>query len=229
MKRLLFLMFFVSIAQLFYAQEKYTISGELPDHSLDNTYLCLNDMSALPDERERMRHAFRDSVLVKDGKFFYEGTLSRKPFLASVYSLKKHGLLSVTFVIEAGDIHIRVANWADGAVVSGTPINEDYSTYMVDRKGGLDSRLYFFEKYASYPDVIRLHLSSWIEGKTASERRYFPKFMQILDKMPEPDRSILLAWRDYTVKKDEYEEKTKPIVDSIYKNRPRYVETVQEK
>lgn len=134
MKRLLFLMFFVSIAQLFYAQEKYTISGELPDHSLDNTYLRLVEMTALSEEHERLRHAFSDSILVQDGKFFYEGTLSRKPFLASVYSLKKHGLLSVTFVIEAGDIHIRVANWADGAVVSGTPINEDYSTYMVGWK-----------------------------------------------------------------------------------------------
>ena len=222
-------MFFVSIAQLFYAQEKYTISGELPDHSLDNTYLRLVEMTALSEEHERLRHAFSDSILVQDGKFFYEGTLSRKPFLASVYSLKKHGLLSVTFVIEAGDIHIRVANWADGAVVSGTPINEDYSTYMVGWKKGLDGQLYFFKKYTSYPDVIRFHLSFFIKGKQKSKHPYFPKFMQILDKMPEPDRSILLAWRDYTVKKDEYEEKTKPIVDSIRKNRPRYVEIVPKK
>lgn len=27
---------FVSMTQLFYGQEKYTIQGELPDHSLDN-------------------------------------------------------------------------------------------------------------------------------------------------------------------------------------------------
>lgn len=133
------------------------------------------------------------------------------------------------FIIEAGDIHIRVDNWADGAVVSGTSINEDYRTYMSTPKKIIENRLCFFEKYASYPDVIRFHLSSWIDGKKASKHRYFPKLMQILDKMPEPDRSILLAWRDYTVKKDEYEEKTKPIVDSIRKNRPRYVETVPKK
>lgn len=84
MRRFLFLMLFVSIAQLFYGQEKYTITGELPDHSLDNTYLRLMDVSALGEERERVSHAFSDSILVKDGKFFYEGVLSRKPFLAGI-------------------------------------------------------------------------------------------------------------------------------------------------
>lgn len=224
MKRFLFLMFFVSIAQLFYGQEKYTITGELPDHSLDNTYLCLADMSTLSGERERLSHAFKDSILIKDGKFVYEGVLSRKPFLASVYSLKSSRLLNVMFIVEAGDIHIRVANWADKAVVSGTPINEDYNTYMIAKRKRLENRLYFLDKYASYPDVIRLHLSSWIAGKKASERPYFSKFMQVVEKMPEPDRSILLAWRDYTIQKDEYREKTKPLLDSIRRNAPRFVE-----
>lgn len=225
MRRLSLLIFFVSMVQLFYGQEKYTITGELPDHSLDDTYLCLSEMSALSEERERIHHAFRDSILIKDGKFVYEGVLSRKPFLASVYSLKNRNLLSVMFVIEAGNIHIRVANWADEAVVSGTPINEDYNTYMINRKGNWDGRLYFFDKNASYPDVIRLHLSFHIKGKKASENRYFPKLMQVVEKMPEPDRSILLAWRNYTIQRDEYREKTQPILDSIHKNRPRYVET----
>ncbi len=229
MKKLLFLMLFVSIAQLFYGQEKYTITGELPDHSLDNTYLRLREMTALSEEHERINHAFRDSILVQDGKFVYEGILSRKPFLASVYSLKNSKLLTFKVVIEAGEIHVRVANWADGAVVSGTPINDDFYTYMVAGKGEPKGTLYFFEKYASYPDVIRVYLSFWIDGKKASKYSGFPTLMQVVDKMPEPDRSILLAWRDYTVKKDEYEEKTKPILDSIRKNKPRYVEFVPKK
>lgn len=226
MKRFLFLMFFVSIAQLFYGQGKYTITGELPDHSLDNTYLRLSEMSALGEERKRISNAFRDSILVKDGKFFYEGVLSRKPFLAWIRSLKNDKLLRFNFVIEIGDIHIRVANWADKAVVSGTPINEDYNTYMLAGKISLENQLYFLDKYASYPDVIRWHLSFWINGKKASKRPYFSKFMQVVEKMPEPDRSILLGWRDYTIQRDEYEEKTQPILDSIRQNRPRYVETV---
>ena len=229
MKRLLFLMFFVSIAQLFYGQEKYTITGELPDHSLDNTYLRLSELTALSGERERLRHAFSDSILVQDGKFFYEGILSRKPFLAWISSLKNRKILRFNLVVEAGNIHIRVDNWADGAVVSGTPINEDYNTYMVGWKKGWDGRLYFFEKYAPYPDVIRLELSYNIKGKKASKRPHFSEYMQVVDKMPEPDRSILLGWRDYTIQRDEYDEKTQPILDSIRSNAPRFIEIVPEK
>jgi hypothetical protein len=32
--------------------------------------------------------------------------------------------------------------------------------------------------------------------------------------MPKADRDILLAWLDYTIKKYEYEKKTKPLLDS---------------
>ena len=228
MRRLLFLMLFVSIAQLFYGQEKYTITGELPDHSLDNTYLRLMDVSALGEERERVSHAFSDSILVKDGKFFYEGVLSQKPFLAGIRSVKNSKILNVLFVIESGNIHIRISNWSNKAVVSGTPINEDYNTCMIAERNQ-ENQLYFFEKYASYPNVIRLHLSFHIKGKKASERPYFAKYMQVIDKMPEPDRSILLSWRDYTIQRDEYREKTKPLLDSIRKNAPRFVETVPAK
>ncbi len=137
-------------------------------------------------------------------------------------------MLNVNFVIEAGDIHIRVANWYDKAVLSGTPINEDYNTYMISGKN-LENQLRFFEKYASCPDVIRMPLSFHIKGKKASKNPYFAKYMQVIDKMPEPDRSILLSWRDYTIQRDEYREKTKPLLDSIRKNAPRFVETVPAK
>lgn len=228
MRRFLFLMLFVSIAQLFYGQEKYTITGELPDHSLDNTYLCLMDLSALGEEHERVSHAFSDSILVKDGKFVYEGVLSQKPFLAGIRSVKNSKMLNIQFVIEAGNIHIRVANWYDKAVLSGTPINEDYNTCMIAERNQ-ENQLYFFEKYASCPDVIRMPLSFHIKGKKASKNPYFSKYMQVLDKMPEPDRSILLSWRDYTIQKEEYRKKTKPLLDSIRKNAPRFVETVPAK
>ena len=85
---ILLIIAFVSIAQQFYGQEKYTIWGELPDHSLDNSYLRLVNNSAIGQEYERMKHSFIDSILVVDGKFHYEGVLSQKPFLAYLSSAR---------------------------------------------------------------------------------------------------------------------------------------------
>lgn len=229
MKKYLFIFIFVSIAQLFYGQGKYTIQGELPDHSLDNSYLRLTNSSALSQEKERIKHSFIDSILVVDGKFHYEGSLSQKPFLAYLSSAKtgrKMLDLDLHFIVEPGNIHIRIANWADEGVVSGTPINEDYNTYMIATKRNLKKELLFLEKYAQYPDVVRFHLSFLLNGRRASKDPDFPKYLQILDRMPKADRNILLAWLDYTIKREEYEKKTKPLLDSIRNNAPRFIETI---
>ena len=228
MKKYLFIFIFVSIAQLFYGQGKYTIQGELPDHSLDNSYLRLTNSSALSQEKERIKHLFIDSILVVDGKFHYEGSLSQKPFLAYLSSAKtgrKMLDLGLHFIVEPGNIHIRIANWADEGVVSGTPINEDYNTYMITRRS-MENQLLFLEKYAQYPDVVRFHLSFLLNGRRMSRDPNFPKYLQILDRMPKADRDILLAWLDYTIKKYEYEKKTKPLLDSIRNNAPRFIETI---
>ena len=196
MKKYLFIFIFVSIAQLFYGQGKYTIQGELPDHSLDNSYLRLTNSSALSQEKERIKHSFIDSILVVDGKFHYEGSLSQKPFLAYLSSAKtgrKMLDLGLHFIVEPGNIHIRIANWADEGVVSGTPINEDYNTYMIATKRNLKKELLFLEKYAQYPDVVRFHLSFLLNGRRASKDPDFPKYLQILDRMPKADRDILLV------------------------------------
>ena len=209
MKKYLFIFIFVSIAQLFYGQEKYTIQGELPDHSLDNSYLRLTNSSALSQEKERIKHLFIDSILVVDGKFHYEGVLSQKPFLAYLSSARTgRNMLDfgLYFIVEPGNIHIRIANWADEGVVSGTPINEDYNTYIITRRS-MENQLLFLEKYAQYPDVVRFHLSFLLNGRRMSRDPNFPKYLQILDRMPKADRDILLAWLDYTIKKYEYEKK----------------------
>ena len=226
---ILLIIAFVSIAQQFYGQEKYTIWGELPDHSLDNSYLRLVNNSAIGQEYERMKHSFIDSILVVDGKFHYEGVLSQKPFLAYLSSARtgRNMLdLGLYFIVEPGNIHIRIANWADEGVVSGTPINEDYSTYMIGTKRSMENQLLFLEKYAQYPDVVRFHLSFLLNGRRASKDPDFPKYLRILDRMPKADRDILLAWRDYTIKREEYREKTKPLLDSIRDNAPRFIETI---
>ena len=229
MKKYLFIFIFVSIAQLFYGQGKYTIQGELPDHSLDDSYLRLTNSSALSQEKERIKHLFIDSILVVDGKFHYEGVLSQKPFLAYLSSARtgRNMLdLGLYFIVEPGNIHIRIANWADEGVVSGIPINEDYSTYMIGTKRSMENQLLFLEKYAQYPDVVRFHLSFLLNGRRMSRDPNFPKYLQILDRMPKADRDILLAWLDYTIKKYEYEKKTKPLLDSIRNNAPRFIETI---
>lgn len=46
------------------------------------------------------------------------------------------------FIVESGNIHIRIANWADEGVVSGTPINEDYNTYIITRRS-MENQLLF--------------------------------------------------------------------------------------
>ena len=185
MKKYLFIFIFVSIAQLFYGQGKYTIQGELPDHSLDDSYLRLTNSSALSQEKERIKHLFIDSILVVDGKFHYEGVLSQKPFLAYLSSARtgRNMLdLGLYFIVEPGNIHIRIANWADEGVVSGTPINEDYSTYMIGTKRSMENQLLFLEKYAQYPDVVRFHLSFLLNGRRMSRDPNFPKYLQILLK-----------------------------------------------
>lgn len=208
MKKYLFIFIFVSIAQLFYGQEKYTIQGELPDHSLDNSYLRLTNSSALSQEKERIKHLFIDSILVVDGKFHYEGVLSQKPFLAYLYSAgTKRKMLDfgLYFIVESGNIHIRIANWADEGVVSGTPINEDYNTYIITRRSMEIN--YSFREICPIPGCRTVPLIFLLNGRRMSRDPNFPKYLQILDRMPKADRDILLAWLDYTIKKYEYEKK----------------------
>jgi len=133
MKKHLFFFIFVSIAYLFYGQEKYTIRGEFPDHSLDNEYVLLYDFSSLQGEYERSKQAFIDSILVIDKVFHYEGTINRDPFLALALCSKGRYLkYSTTFIVEPGNIQIRIVDWASDGDVSGTSINNDYNKYIIE-------------------------------------------------------------------------------------------------
>lgn len=96
---------------------------------------------------------------------------------------------ATSFVIEPGNIQIHITNWYEEGNVSGTPINKDYNTCVIERRN-LVNRIFrtirlkgqtseaegaysfgsafedfekvnwlSLEKYAKYPDVIRVMLS----------------------------------------------------------------------
>ena len=71
------------------------------------------------------------------------------------------------------------------------------------------------------------YLSIWM-GEERQKSPVFSKCLHILNLMPKADRDILLAWRDYTIKKEEYREKTKSLLDSIHNNAPRFIEAISK-
>lgn len=259
MRKNLFFIVFAFFVQLLYGQENYTIQGEFPDNSLDGKYIILTDKSFLPDEDKRKWKASDDEVkiLVTDKKFHYEGVTTRKPFLAQIYYDRPtfSGQTSATsFVIEPGNIHIHITDWYEEGNVSGTPINRDYDTCVIERKKIINRDLrtirlkgqiqkdddphsfnsaferfkegefIFFEKYAKFPDVIRVMLSRYLEVKKLNKRLVDSKYLRILDLMPKADRDILIAWREYTMKREEYWAKRRALTDSLNRNAPRFIE-----
>lgn len=91
-----------------------------------------------------------------------------------------------------------------------------------------EGKLIFLEKYAAYPDVVRYWLYFYLNGRRASKNPNFSKCLHILDLMPKAERDVLWAWRDYTIKKEEYRENTKSLLDSIHNNVPRFIETISK-
>ena len=85
-EKLFFLIIFVFFAQLLLGQEKFTIRGEFPDNTLDGKYVLLIDKSYLLEEREGQKQAYDNSIKIKviGKEFFYEGTVTRKPFFAQI-------------------------------------------------------------------------------------------------------------------------------------------------
>lgn len=257
--RTLLIIVFASVVQLFYGQERYTISGEFPDRSLDGEYVFLYEHSALVEEPERMKQAFKDTILVVGNTFHYEGTLKRKPFLVSLSCSKgRQFRYNTSFVIEPGDIQLRIVDWGSEGNVSGAPINNDYNAYIIECKKQVDKMrtkreeeamksdarlnalfrdayirstegcLLFGEKYAQYPDVIRSWLAMYIDpiNQTAGDEAILSRFLHVVDLMPEAERDILLAWREYRTELQEHMVKARALRDSLEAKRPRFIEVV---
>ena len=128
------LLAFIAFFPLFLCgQGKITISGELPDHSMDGSYVYFRANNAPIDFGLELI----DSVLIKDGRFYYEGEMTEAPFLADLLCKKVvdgHRINTSSFIMEPGDIRIKITDWEEKADLFGTPINEDYSKYIVKPK-----------------------------------------------------------------------------------------------
>lgn len=260
MKEKLFpLIVFVFSAQLLLGQEKFTIRGEFPDNSLDGKYVLLIDKSYLFEESKRQKQAYANSIKIKviGKEFSYEGTVTRKPFFAQISydGPPFHKGTDINLFVESGDIYIRMVDWDGNAKVSGTPINEDYNTYIIEREDQwraiywnhdrtkmakdsvkrdvrlgnlaterrLEGRFTFLEKYAQYPDVVRVMLSKDLVRIALPG---LAKYLRIVDLMPKADREVLLYWRDYKLKKWEFDKKNKATVDSLIGPAPHFIETI---
>ena len=136
-ENLFFLIIFVFSAQLLLGQEKFTIRGEFPDNTLDGKYVLLIDKSSLLEEREGQKQAYANSIKIKviGKEFFYEGIVTRKPFFAQISydGPSFHKATDINLFVEPGNIYIRMVDWDTDANVSGTSINEDYNTYILER------------------------------------------------------------------------------------------------
>lgn len=132
MNKNIFFTLFALFPILCCGQGKYTVHGEFPDNSLDGTFVQVRILNIFLGEFQ-----FIDSALVINGKFHYEGDSIEEPFLAHIRYEKSDSVRparSTDFIMEPGDIYIKVTDWAEFGNVSGTPINEDYNVYVERRK-----------------------------------------------------------------------------------------------
>ena len=89
------------------------------------------------------------------------------PFLVQIYYDRPtfSGQTSATsFVIEPGNIQIHITDWYEEGNVSGTPINKDYNTCVIERKN-LVNRI-FRERYFELENNIEKNDMSNLQKKT---------------------------------------------------------------
>ena len=263
-EKLFFLIIIVFSAQLLLGQEKFTIRGEFPDNTLDGKYVLLIDKSYLLEEREGQKQAYDNSIKIKviGKEFFYEGTVTRKPYFAQISydGSSFHKETDINLFVEPGNIYIRMVDWDTDANVSGTSINEDYNTYILEREAQwsavywnrdrrkvaedstktensnlLDTsvteqrsegRFTFLEKYAKYPNVIRVMLARDLRTKYPIRESELSQYLRIIDSMSQADRDVFLSWWDYIIKEQEFKKKTRIILDSLIGDPPRFIETI---
>lgn len=78
-----------------------------------------------------------------------------------------------------------------------------------------EGRFTFLEKYAKYPNVIRVMLARDLRTKYPIRESELSQYLRIIDSMPQADRDVFLSWWDYIIKEREFKKKTRIILDSL--------------
>ena len=247
-EKLFFLIIIVFSAQLLLGQEKFTIRGEFPDNTLDGKYVLLIDKSYLLEEREGQKQAYDNSIKIKviGKEFFYEGTVTRKPYFAQISydGSSFHKETDINLFVEPGNIYIRMVDWDTDANVSGTSINEDYNTYILEREAQWSAVYWNRDRRKVAEDSTKTENSNLLDTSVTEQRsegrftfleKYakYPireselsQYLRIIDSMPQADRDVFLSWWDYIIKEREFKKKTRIILDSLIGDPPRFIETI---
>ena len=89
-----------------------------------------------------------------------------------------------------------------------------------------EGRFTFLEKYAKYPNVIRVMLARDLRTKYPIRESELSQYLRIIDSMPQADQDVFLSWWDYIIKEREFKKKTRIILDSLIGDPPRFIETI---
>lgn len=106
-------------------ENNYTLYGKLADHSMDGSYLSVNECRLFSQESILI-----DSVKVENGQFVFSGHVD-KPCLMYVANAERAW---GRFIAEPGEIRISFDPAKDylRANISGTPINDDYQKLIIE-------------------------------------------------------------------------------------------------
>ena len=154
------------------AQQPYTIIGRVENIPSAEWVYITEDWTGME---------MKDSAVVKNGAFRYAGKMSKSwPILAILYMKyfdaekgKVVRRMMTDFYMEKGNIHITIQQptFRDGAIVTGTPTNEDYVAYrkqkqafMIGRQRRMDSLGEARLKGQAAADEYRETLRSMIAG-----------------------------------------------------------------
>lgn len=108
------------LPHIFYGQEKYTLKGQLPDHTFDGEYIKLYRDAIYYENYEKLI----DSVLVKNGTIVYQGVITESPFYAYLQGKSRETgrWITVHFILEPGKIEFNLTDYPDFYTLCGTPI-----------------------------------------------------------------------------------------------------------
>lgn len=147
-KILFFLLVFAPV--FFYGQGKVVIHGEFPDNSLDGYYVYIARLHTLKQSETQII----DSVVTVKGKFSYERETNEEPFIANIHYGKgkiSYQVKTANFIMEPGNIYIQIKDWNKMGTISGTPINEDYNTYLQKNKvANWNRQLWLAKRFAGF-------------------------------------------------------------------------------